>query len=111
VVARTHRKPSQRRFYGRALSEAERLSLAEALEVEGFDEEIAALRVRLRTAIEKYPEDLPLMLRGMDVLRRLVASKYGLSKDDQRDFESAFAAETLLRMQERGEGGDNDDAA
>jgi hypothetical protein len=111
VVARAPRKPAERRFYEQALTEAERANLDEALEVEGFDEEIAALRVRLRSAIKKYPEDLALMLRGIDVLRRLLASKYGLSKEDQRDFKSAFAAETLLRMHERGEGGDSDDAA
>ncbi len=111
MVARAPRKPVERRFYEQALSEAERAALGEALEVEGFDEEIAALRVRLRSAIEAHPKDMTLMLRGMDVLRRLVAAKYGLSREDKKELKSAFVAETLRRMEERGEGGDADDAA
>ena len=111
MVARAPRRPAKRGFYKRALSQAEQASLGDALQVEGFDEEIAALRLRLRSVIKEYPADLALMLRGMDVLRRLVASKYGLSRGDQKALDSAFAAETLRRLEERGEGGENDDAA
>ena len=111
MVARASRKSDKRRFYEQALSEAERADLGLALEVDGFDEEIAALRLRLRSAMKEQAEDLPLMLRGMDVLRRMVASKYGLSRGDQRRLSEAFAEETLRRMEERGEGGDDDDVA
>ena len=67
-------------FYECALTEAERAELAGALKVTGIDAEIAALRVRLRRVIKEQPEDLALMLRGMDVLRRLLVTRYGLSK-------------------------------
>jgi hypothetical protein len=110
VVTEAPRKTAKH-FYEQALSQAERAAFSEALEVDGFDEEIAALRLRLRSVIEAEPKDLALMLRGMDVLRRLVASKYGLSRKDQKALDSAFAAETLRRLEERGEGGENDDAA
>lgn len=111
MVVRTPRKSDKRRFYEQVLSEAERTDLGVALKVDGFDEEIAALRLRLRSAMEHRPGDLPLMLRGMDVLRRMVASKYGLSRGDRRGLSSAFAQETLRRVEERGEGGGNDDDA
>ena len=101
-------KADTRRFYVEALSEAERAGLDEALEVEGFEEEIAALRLRLRSAIEERPQDVALMLRGMDVLRRMLAAKYGLTRGDQKDC-SAYAEETLRRLRERAEGGSNDD--
>jgi hypothetical protein len=111
VVARAPHKTDKRRFYAQALTEAEQADLCTALEVEGFDEELATLRLRLRTALDENPKDLALVLRGMDVLRRMVATKYGLSREDRQAFQSAFAQETLLRMQERGEGGGQHDAA
>jgi hypothetical protein len=107
MVVKAPRRLNKRRFYAEALSAAERASLDAALDVEGVDEEIAALRLRLRTAIEKYPQDLQLMLRGLDVLRRLVVSKYGLSQRDGRQM-TGFAEETLRRIQARGEGAADD---
>jgi hypothetical protein len=101
-VNRGARTSGKRRFYAQALSEAEQADLGTALEVEGVDEEIATLRLRLRTALKANSEDLPLLLRGMDVLRRMVATKYGLSRKEKEALESAFAEETLRRMQERG---------
>ena len=97
MVASAPRRAGQRRFYAQSLTEAERSDLSAALEVDGFEEEIATLRLRLRSAIEEHPEDLPLMFRGMDVLRRMVATKYGLSRGERREL-AGFAAETLRRM-------------
>lgn len=93
--------PTKHKFYQQALSRSERLHLDEALQVHGIDEEIATLRLKLRSALAGEPEDLSLVLQGMDVLRRLVATKYGLSKEDELAFESAFAQETLRRLEER----------
>ena len=107
VVARALRKPDKRLFYAEALSEAERADLGAALDVEGFEEEIATLRLRLRSHLEERPKDLALMLRGLDLLRRMVATKYGLSRGDQRGL-SGFAEETMRRLEERGEGGGGD---
>jgi hypothetical protein len=111
VVVRAPRKTDKRRFYSQALSAAELADLGMALAVDGFDEEIAALRLRLRGALKERPGDMELVLRGMDTLRRMVASKYGLSRDDKLALGSAFVQETLRRMRERGEGGGEHDAA
>jgi hypothetical protein len=91
-------------FYEAALSEAERADLPVAKEVSGLDEELAMLRLRLRTALKSRPEDLALMIRGLDALRRMVAVKYGLSKSDRKEM-SPFLEETLRQLQKRGEGG------
>ena len=79
------------RFYADALSAAERADFAAALAVEGVDEEIALLRLRLRTALEERPEDLQLMFRGVDLLTRMVAARYRLSKRAERDLASSLA--------------------
>lgn len=78
----TSRAPVARRFYAKALSEAEKANLEEAMGVQGLDEEIALLRLRLQRAIEEYPDDLELMFKGAALLSRLVATKFGLSKGD-----------------------------
>jgi inactivated superfamily I helicase len=111
MVPTRRKRPNTRRFYEKALSAAEQADLAKALEIEGFEQEIAALRLRLRTALKDEPEDFALILRGMDVLRRMVATKYQLSKDDEEALQSAFVEETLRRVEERGEGGGEVDAA
>lgn len=72
-------------FYAAALSEAERLLLPEARGIEGLDEEIALLRVRLHTALREHPENLPLLVKGMELLVKAVAARYRLSKRAEAD--------------------------
>jgi hypothetical protein len=103
MAGSTAERGSARAFYEAALSEAERADLSAAKEVSGLDEELAMLRLRLRTALKNRPRDLPLMIRGLDALRRMVAVKYGLSKADRKEM-SPFLEETLLQLQKRGEG-------
>jgi len=77
-------RPAQpKRFYTRALSEAERADYPVALDIEGIDEEIAVLRLRLRTALEKRPEELSLMFRGVELLARTVSRRYRLSRPSE----------------------------
>lgn len=82
---RTSRPPSPRTFYSDALTEAELLDLADALQMEGVDEEIAVLRVRLKTAVHEHPEDLKLLLQGVNMLVRAVATQYRLSPKARKD--------------------------
>jgi len=88
-VDKPHRRPSLppslRTFYSDALTEAELLDLAEALLMEGVDEEIAVLRVRLKTAVRKYPEDLKLLLAGVGMLTKAVATQYRLSPKARKE--------------------------
>ena len=66
-------------FYESALSRAERMRLSKARRVEGLDEEIALLRLRLQQMAKEEPEKLELLLKGVTTLSRLVALKYKLS--------------------------------
>jgi hypothetical protein len=68
------------RFYARALTEAERADLPLALEMEGMAEEAAVLRLRLRKALRDHPDDMALMLRGIEVLSRTLARRYHLGE-------------------------------
>ncbi|MEE8370408.1 MAG: hypothetical protein V3S00_06540 [Dehalococcoidia bacterium] len=79
---RGSRKEPRPGFYSRVLDEAERMELQVALEVEGLDEEIALLRWKLRSLLEKEPEDIKLLLQAVNTLARLVKSRYNLSRDE-----------------------------
>jgi len=75
-------------FYRDALTEAEQVLLPEAMEMEGLDEEIALLRLKLQQAIMERPEDLDLLIKGVSLLVRAVPTQYRLSpkaKDDLMD--------------------------
>ena len=82
-----------KRFYEMALTQDERRDFLTALEVEGVDQEIAVLRLRLRTALEKREGDLQLLLRGVVLLVQALSAKYRLPKADQDALAEALAAE------------------
>ena len=86
------RRPSSRKrgFYAEALSEAERIRLPEAREIEGLDEEIALLRVRLSTMLSEHPENTELILKGVGMLVKAVATKYRLSKKAKENLADAI---------------------
>jgi len=88
-AARTGRQRHLRSFYQEALSEAERWERAR--QMEGLDEEIALLRVRLKEALEERPEDMQLIAKGVDLLVKAVAAKYRLSPKAQRELSDSIA--------------------
>ena len=77
-------------FYDEALSEAERAALPLAREIRGIDEEIAVVRLRLRSALEQHPEDLKLMAKGVDLLVKALSVRYRLSKDEKADLSAGI---------------------
>ncbi|GEM_PF-1362378 len=78
-------------FYAEAVSEAERLLLTEAMEIEGLDEEIALLRVKLMSAISEHPENTELLLKGIGTLVKAVGTKYRLSKKARENLTDAIS--------------------
>ncbi|MBI4295087.1 MAG: hypothetical protein HY669_02860 [Chloroflexi bacterium] len=75
-------------FYASAMTEAERVRLPRARQMEGLDEEIALLRVRLGSLVEEQPQNTELLLKGIGMLVRAVSARYKLSpqaKDNLAD--------------------------
>ncbi len=77
-------------FYGRALDESEKLKLEEAHRIEGLDEEIAVLRVKLRQLIESHPERLDLCLSAASTIARLVKVRYNISREQKKSLKEAI---------------------
>lgn len=86
------RREEVRGFYEKALSAAERRELPEARQMEGLDEEIAVMRVRLQQALRERPEDVELISKGLDLLVKAVAAKYRLSPKARKDLSDSIAA-------------------
>ena len=80
-----------KRFYTAALTEAEKMRLPLAREMEGLDEEIALLRVRLVTCALEHPDKFDLLIKGVAMLTKVVSIRYRLSPDAKEDLESSLA--------------------
>ncbi len=77
-------------FYEEALTKADRAALPRAREIRGIDEEIALVRLRLRSALEERPADLKLMAKGVNLLVKALSVRYRLSKDEKADLSDAI---------------------
>ena len=83
--ARTHG------FYSRVLDEAEQRDLLDAAEIEGIDDEIALLRVKIAALIEHDPNNLELLVVAANTLARMVKTRYGLNHKDGKGIKDAIA--------------------
>ncbi|MBI4298341.1 MAG: hypothetical protein HY666_01085 [Chloroflexi bacterium] len=78
-------------FYRQVLSQAQRIKLDEARQVEGLDEEIALLRVHLSQLVQEQPDKLELLLKGIRLLVHAVAVRYRLSPQAEQDLSKSLA--------------------
>ena len=92
VAAARRARASARNFYHQALDRAERLDLERAREIEGLDDEIALMRVRLKRAMEEHPGDVQLLMKGLEILVRAVGARYRLSPKSRKDLAENLAA-------------------
>jgi signal recognition particle GTPase len=84
------RKSSPRDFYSRALDEAEKLELEEASHVDGIDEEIALLRVKLRELLEEQLERIDLHFEAANIIARLVRTRYQITREQKKSLKEAI---------------------
>ena len=80
------RKP----FYTRAMDEAEKLDFELAQGVEGIDDEIALLRVKIKSLLETDPENVKLLMEATSALARLVRTRYRISADQKKALTEAI---------------------
>ena len=78
-------------FYSRVLDEAEQLDFEIATGVEGIDDEIALLRVKIKSILAHDPENISLIMQATNTLARLVRTRYNISKEDKKGLKEAIA--------------------
>lgn len=90
MTGKSRRNGSKRGFYSRALDEAEKIEFEEARDVDGLDEEIAMLRIKLRELIENEPGRFDLCLRVTNTIARLVGIRYNINKEQRKSLREAI---------------------
>ena len=81
------RKPG---FYAKVLDEAEQLDFELAAGVNGIDDEIALLRVKIKSILEKDPENIKLIMQATNTLARLVKISYKMTKEQRKGLKEAI---------------------
>jgi len=81
---------ARQNFYSRVLDEAEKLDFALACGVEGIDDEIALLRVKIKSILAHDPDNVRLIMQATNALARLVRTKYNISKKDKKGLKEAI---------------------
>ena len=87
-------------FYSKVLDEKEQAAYNQAVFVEGIDEEIALLRVKMKSLLERDPENIRLITQAANtliklMLIKLMLIKHDIDKKDPNSMKEAIA--TVLR--------------
>ena len=77
-------------FYSKVLDEAERLDFELASGVEGIDDEIALLRVKIKSLLENDPENIRLIMQVTNALERLIRTRYNITKEQRKGLKEAI---------------------
>ena len=77
-------------FYSKVLDEAEQLDFELASGVEGIDDEIALLRVKIKSLIAHDPENIKLIVEATNTLARLVKTRYNITKEQKKGLKEAI---------------------
>ncbi len=77
-------------FYSRALDEAEILDMEAAADVNGIDDEIALLRVKIKSVLERDPENIKLIMQATNALAGLVKARYNITAQQRKGLREAI---------------------
>jgi len=77
-------------FYSKVLNEAEQLDFELASGVEGIDDEIALLRVKIKSLIAHDPENVRLIMNMTNTLERLIRTRYNITKEQRKGLKEAI---------------------
>jgi hypothetical protein len=77
-------------FYSKVLDEAEQLDFELAAGVEGIDDEIALLRVKVKSMLGKDPDNIKLIMEATNTLAGLVKTRYNITKEQKKGLKEAI---------------------
>ena len=77
-------------FYSRVLDEAEKLDFELASGVDGIDDEIALLRVKIKSIMGDDPKNLKLLVEATNALERLIRTRYKITKEQRKGLKEAI---------------------
>ena len=77
-------------FYAKVLDEAEQLDFEMAAGVEGIDDEIALLRVKIKSILAHDPDNMKLIMQATNALERLIRTRYSIGKEQRKGLKEAI---------------------
>ncbi len=77
-------------FYAKVLDEADQLDFELASGVEGIDDEITLLRVKIKSILENDPENIRLIMQATNALERLIRTRYKITKEQRKGLKEAI---------------------
>ena len=90
ATAKGNQSARIRGFYEKVLDEAERLDFELASGVNGIDDEIALLRVKIKSILGDEPKNIKLIVEATNALERLVRTRYKISKEQRKGLKEAI---------------------
>jgi hypothetical protein len=87
---RGSRKTEKPDFYSKVLDEAEKLDFIAAADVNGIDDEIALLRVKIKSVLEKDPENIKIIMQATNTLAGLVKTRYRITREQRQGLKEAI---------------------
>jgi hypothetical protein len=91
ITSKSERGKPKQGFYSHALTEAEKLLMEEAFELQGLDQEIVLLRLKLAELVENHPGRIDLQLTAANAIARLVKIRYQISKEQKNSLKEAIS--------------------
>jgi hypothetical protein len=76
--------------YNRSLNVREQKDFVSMAEVDGIDDEITLLRVKLKTILEQQPENFKLIVGTADGISRLVVARYNVTRPEKKGLTTAI---------------------
>ncbi len=77
-------------FYSKVLDEAEKLDFELASGVDGIDDEIALLRVKIKSILAHDPDNIRLIMEATDMMAKLVKTRYNVTKEQKKGLKEAI---------------------
>ena len=77
-------------FYSKVLDEAGQFDFELASGVNGIDDEIALLRVKIKSLITHDPDNIKLIMQATSTLAGLVKTRYKISKEQRKGLKEAI---------------------
>ena len=77
-------------FYQKVLDEAERIDFDLVSGVNGIDDEITLLRVKIKSILDDDPKNIKLIVEATNALERLIRTKYKISKEQRKGLKEAI---------------------
>ena len=78
-------------FYSKVLDEAEQFDFELVSGVDGIDDEIALLRVKIKSLLAHDPDNIKLIMQATNILAGLVKTRYKISKEQKKGLREAIA--------------------